>query len=68
MRRRALWAALVCGFALGGASVSSAATTHDFTVTVLSSPAAMVTGGDALIRVSIPQTVPLAKATVSVNG
>jgi hypothetical protein len=68
MRRKALWAALACGFALGGASVSSAATTHDFTVTVLSSPASMVTGGDALVRVSIPQTVPLAKATVSVNG
>ena len=68
MRTRALWAALACVFALGGAPTSSAETTHDFAITVLSSPAAMVTGGDALVRVTIPRTVPLDKATVSVNG
>jgi hypothetical protein len=41
---------------------------HDFELRVLSSPADMVTGGDALVRVTIPKTVPLHKATVSVNG
>jgi hypothetical protein len=68
MRTRALWAAVACVCALGGAPASSAETTHDFTIKVLSSPATMVTGGDALVRVTIPRTVPLAQATVAVNG
>ena len=41
--------------------------THDFRLEVLSSPPSMVTGGDALVRVTIPRTVPLQKAVVRVN-
>src|SRR5687768_5809032 len=39
-----------------------------FDVRVLSSPADMVTGGDALVDVSIPKNVSPKKVTVSVNG
>ena len=39
-----------------------------FDVRVLSSPADMVTGGDALVEVSIPKNVSPKKVTVSVNG
>ena len=67
MAKRLLFAALVFGLVLGGGP-SLAATTHDFELEVLSSPATMVTGGDALVRLTIPRTVPLHKATVSVNG
>jgi Tannase-like family of unknown function (DUF6351) len=67
MAKRLLFAALVFGLLLGGGP-SLAATTHDFELEVLSSPATMVTGGDALVRVTIPRTVPLHKATVLVNG
>jgi Tannase-like family of unknown function (DUF6351) len=67
MAKRLLFAALVFGLLLGGGP-SVAATTHDFELEVLSSPATMVTGGDALVRVTIPRTVPLHKATVLVNG
>jgi hypothetical protein len=60
--------AALAGVAVLAAAPAHAATTHDFEVEVLSSPPEMVTGGDALVRVSIPQNVPLHKATVSVNG
>jgi hypothetical protein len=39
-----------------------------FELRVLSSPADMVTGGDALVRVTIPRSVRLHKVEVSVNG
>ena len=66
MKRLILTAtAVVVGLA---AAPAQAATTHDFELKVLSSPASMVTGGDALVQVTVPRTVPLAKATVSVNG
>jgi hypothetical protein len=67
MAKRLLFAALVFGLVLGGGP-SLAATTHDFKLEVLSSPATMVTGGDALVRVTIPRNVPLHKATVLING
>jgi len=58
--------------ALAGAAILFAApamaATHDFEVKVLSSPPEMVTGGDALVQVSIPKNVPPKKATVSLNG
>ena len=41
---------------------------HDFEIRVLSSPASMVTGGDALVQVSIPKNVPPRKTTVTLNG
>ena len=66
--RRLIWAALACVCALGGAPVSNAETTQDFAVRVLSSPASMVTGDDALVQVSVPRTVPMQQVTVSLNG
>jgi hypothetical protein len=68
MAKRLFWAALALGVVVGPVPTAPGATTHDFELRVLSSPPAMVTGGDALVRVTIPRTVPLAKATVSVNG
>lgn len=66
--RRLAWAALACVCALGGAPVSAAETTHDFAIRVLSSPASMVTGDDALVEVSVPRTVPMEQVTVLLNG
>jgi len=65
---RRLFLAAALGVMLGAIPAAPAATTHDFEVRVLSSPAAMVTGGDALVQVSIPRTVPLHTAAVLVNG
>jgi hypothetical protein len=62
-------AAMMFLLALAAAPAALAAkNSHDFELRVLSSPPEMVTGGDALVRVTIPKTVPLNKATVSVNG
>jgi hypothetical protein len=68
MTKRLFWAALALGLMLGLVPTAPAATTQDFELRVLSSPPEMVTGGDALVRVTIPRTVPLHKATVLVNG
>ena len=68
MRKRLIWALLVLVGALATASAAPTATRHDFELRVLSSPASMVTGGDALVQLAIPRTVPLHKATVSLNG
>ena len=65
--KRTVLAAVVAVAAIAAAPALGAAT-HDFEIEVLSSPADMVTGGDALVQVSIPRTVPLHKATVSLNG
>ena len=50
MGKRLAWALLVLVSALATASAAPTATTHDFELRVLSSPASMVTGGDALVR------------------
>ncbi len=42
--------------------------THDFVLTCLSSQPEFVSGGDALVRVDVPRTVPLSKVTIRVNG
>ncbi|HMB18344.1 MAG TPA: DUF6351 family protein [Gaiellaceae bacterium] len=68
MKKRLMWALLVLVGALTTASAAPTATMHDFELRVLSSPASMVTGGDALVQVTIPRNVPLHKATVSFNG
>ena len=68
MGKRLAWALLVLVSALATASAAPTATTHDFELRVLSSPASMVTGGDALVQVTIPRNVPLHKATVSLDG
>ncbi|MGH3081556.1 MAG: DUF6351 family protein, partial [Gaiellaceae bacterium] len=68
MTERLFLAAAALGLMLGVVPGAPATTTHDFELEVLSSPATMVTGGDALVRVTIPRTVPLHKASVSVNG
>jgi Tannase-like family of unknown function (DUF6351) len=68
--KRLVTAAFACACVLvgTGAPVSTAATEHDFRLEVLSSPASMVTGGDALVQLTIPRTVPLHKATLLLNG
>lgn len=65
--KRTVLAAVAAVAAIAAAPAQGAAT-HDFEIEVLSSPADMVTGGDALVQVTIPRTVPLHKATVSLNG
>ena len=68
MRTRLAVPALGVLCALAGAPAALAAATHEFEIEVLSSPATMVTGGDALVRVDVPRTVPMHKATLLVNG
>jgi hypothetical protein len=68
MKNRVMLLALACACALVGASSSTGATTHDFVIRVLSSPPSMVTGGDALVQVQVPQTVPMHQATLELNG
>ena len=68
MRTRLALAALGVLGALASAPAALAAATHDFEIEVLSSPATMVTGGDALVRVDVPRTVPMHKAKLLVNG
>ena len=41
---------------------------HDYELRVLSSPPSMVTGGDALVQLTIPRNVPLHKAVLLRNG
>jgi hypothetical protein len=68
MGRTLCLAVLGAACVLASAPTALAAATHDFDIDVLSSPATMVTGGDALVQVSIPRNVPLHKAKLLVNG
>ena len=69
MPKRLVWAALAFALALAAAPAALAGhRTHDFDLRVLSSPPSMVTGGDALVRLRIPRTVPLHKAKLFLNG
>jgi hypothetical protein len=69
MRRRLGWTLVVAVWALAAAPATvSAAATHDYELRVLSSPPSMVTGGDALVQLTIPRNVPLHKAVVLRNG
>jgi len=54
--------------ALAVAPTAFAAATHDYKLRVLSSPPSMVTGGDALVQLTIPRNVPLHKAVLLRNG
>jgi hypothetical protein len=63
-----LLAVVACTCAFAGASPAAAETSQDFEIRVLSSPPTMVTGGDALVEVTVPRTVPMHQATVLVNG
>ena len=65
---RTLAVLVFCAGALINASTAPAATSHEFQLRVLSSPPSMVTGGDALVQVSVPRTVPMHQATILVNG
>jgi hypothetical protein len=69
MRGRLGWtlAAAVCALA-ASPTTALAGGTHDFDLRVLSSPASMVTGGDALVQLTIPKNVPLHKAVLLRNG
>jgi Tannase-like family of unknown function (DUF6351) len=68
MRSRLGWtlAAALCALAI--APTAMAAATHDYELEVLSSPPSMVTGGDALVQLTIPRNVPLHKAVLLRNG
>jgi hypothetical protein len=72
MSRRLLWAAFALVLALAAAPPASADDDDDddddLSLRVLSSPARMVTGGDALVRVTIPRGAKLHKAKVFLNG
>jgi hypothetical protein len=65
MGQRLVVCVLAFGCALAGAPSALA---HDFELRVLSSPPTMVTGGDALVEVTVPHGVPLHKARLLVNG
>jgi hypothetical protein len=70
LRRAALGAVLL---ALGGLVAPAAAqpeppARQEFALTVLSSAPHQVSGGDALIRVDVPRTVPLRQTTITRNG
>jgi Tannase-like family of unknown function (DUF6351) len=69
MATRLASAALTLALALMVAPAALAGhESHEFDLQVLSSPPEMVTGGDALVRLTIPKTVPLHKAKLLVNG
>src|SRR5215207_3832849 len=68
MRRQLVWVALAWACALAVSGTASANADKNFQLRVLSSPPEMVTGGDALVQVTIPRNVPPAKARVLVNG
>ena len=65
MGKRLVVVVLAFGCVLAGAPSALA---HDFELRVLSSPPTMVTGGDALVQVTVPHGVPLHKARLLVNG
>ena len=76
MRRTLVWAGLAFLLTLAAASAAPAGNGHGgdhgkggrLSLKVLSSPANMVTGGDALVRLRIPRNIPLTKPKVFLNG
>jgi Tannase-like family of unknown function (DUF6351) len=51
-----------------GAPSSPSAVSHDFNIVTLSTRPDTVTGGDVLVRIDVPRTVPMAKVTITLNG
>ena len=68
MRARLGWTLAAAVAALAVVPTAFAAATHEYELRVLSSPPSMVTGGDALVQLTIPRNVPLHKATLLRNG
>jgi Tannase-like family of unknown function (DUF6351) len=68
MRGRLMCLALACAAAATGAPTAAANPEKKFQLAVLSSPPGMVTGGDALVQVTLPRNVAADRATVLVNG
>src|SRR5215208_2718839 len=68
MKTRLGWMLAAVVAALAVAPTAFAAATHDYKLRVLSSPPSMVTGGDALVQLTIPRNVPLHKAVLLRNG
>jgi hypothetical protein len=64
----AVGAALLLAGPVSAAPAPGTPAAQNFQLEVLSSPPEMVTGGDALVRATIPQTVPPHQAVVRVNG
>ena len=75
MQKRLIWSGLAFLLALALAPVSPAGNRDDddddddeISLRVLSSPASMVTGGDALVRLTIPEDVSIDRVKVLLNG
>ena len=68
MTTRLGWTLAAAVAALAVVPTAFAAATHEYELRVLSSPPSMVTGGDALVQLTIPRNVPLHKATLLRNG
>jgi Tannase-like family of unknown function (DUF6351) len=71
MRRTLVGAGLAFLLTLAAASAAPAGNGHGeghLSLEVLSSPASMVTGGDALVRLKIPRNIPLTTPKVFLNG
>jgi hypothetical protein len=69
MNKRLVWIMLVLVGVLAGAPAAWADDDDsDFQVRVLSSPADMVTGGDALVEVEVPHRARLHNVRVTLNG
>jgi Tannase-like family of unknown function (DUF6351) len=69
MRRTLVGAGLAFLLTLAAASAAPAGNGQGrLSLKVLSSPASMVTGGDALVRLTIPRNIPLTKPKVFLNG
>ena len=50
------------------AAVAEPAPHTNFEIVTLSNRADLISGGDALVEVRVPKTVPLKKVTLSLNG
>ena len=61
-------AAIAMAVALGAAPAVLAKATHGYDIRTLSTRADAVSGGDVLIAIDVPRTVPRQKAAIYVNG
>jgi hypothetical protein len=61
-------AVLAMAIALGAAPVALAQATQDYQIRTLSTHPNLVSGGDALVQIDVPRTVPRQKAMIYVNG
>src|SRR5687767_1551686 len=65
---RALARALSTTLVFAAGAAMAAPPSLEFSIEVLSSRPDTIAGGDALVRISVPQNVPMQQATVTLNG